>query len=117
MDQKGARQRPFSFVALARLTFHPTLSASGLPQQQQQAAPDLWGLSMIESTSNVVAFRKRGAKPAPARHPKGLIEAVYAEADRQDITNVYWMTHETNEAGRRLYDRVARRTGFIKYER
>jgi hypothetical protein len=33
---------------------------------------------MIEPTSNVVAFRKRGAKPVPARHPKGLIEAVYA---------------------------------------
>ena len=46
-----------------------------------------------------------------------LIEAVYAEADRQGITNVYWMTHETNEVGRRLYDRIARRTGFIEYER
>ena len=32
---------------------------------------------MIEPTSNVVAFRKRAA-PVPARHPKGLIEAVYA---------------------------------------
>jgi GNAT superfamily N-acetyltransferase len=46
-----------------------------------------------------------------------LIEAVYEEADRQGITNVYWMTHETNDVGRRLYDRVARRTGFIEYER
>ena len=46
-----------------------------------------------------------------------LIEAVYGEADRQGITNIYWMTHETNEVGRRLYDRIARRTGFIEYER
>jgi GNAT superfamily N-acetyltransferase len=46
-----------------------------------------------------------------------LIEAVYAEADRQGITNVYWMTHETNTTARQLYDRIARRTGFIEYER
>nr|WP_295467551.1 GNAT family N-acetyltransferase [Mesorhizobium sp.] len=46
-----------------------------------------------------------------------LIEAVYAEADRQGITNVYWMTHETNATARQLYDRIARRTGFIEYER
>lgn len=46
-----------------------------------------------------------------------LIEAVYAEADRQAITNIYWMTHETNTVGRQLYDRIARRTGFIEYER
>jgi hypothetical protein len=32
---------------------------------------------MNEETSNVVAFRKR-AIAAPSRHPKGLIEAVYA---------------------------------------
>jgi GNAT superfamily N-acetyltransferase len=48
---------------------------------------------------------------------RALIEAVYAEADKLGITNVYWMTHETNEVGRRLYDRLARRTGFIEYER
>jgi hypothetical protein len=33
---------------------------------------------MIEPTTNVVAFRNRGPATAPARHPKGLIEAVYA---------------------------------------
>jgi hypothetical protein len=26
------------------------------------------------------------------------------------------MTHETNETARKLYDRVARRTGFIEYD-
>jgi len=46
-----------------------------------------------------------------------LIEAVYSEADRQGITNVYWMTHETNTTARQLYDRIARRTGFMEYER
>lgn len=45
-----------------------------------------------------------------------LIEAVRAEAAKIGVTNVYWMTHETNETARRLYDRVARRTGFIEYD-
>ena len=26
------------------------------------------------------------------------------------------MTHETNDTARRLYDRVAKRTGFIEYD-
>lgn len=47
---------------------------------------------------------------------RALIEAVHAEAGKAGVKNVYWMTHETNEAGRRLYDRVARRTGFIEYD-
>ena len=44
-----------------------------------------------------------------------LIEAVRKEAAKAGVTNVYWMTHETNETARRLYDRVAKQTGFIKY--
>ena len=45
-----------------------------------------------------------------------LIEAVRQEAARIGVTNVYWMTHETNETARSLYDKVARRTGFIEYD-
>ena len=45
-----------------------------------------------------------------------LIEAVRRSAAEQGVTNVYWMTHETNETARKLYDRVARRTGFIEYD-
>lgn len=48
---------------------------------------------------------------------RALIEKVYEMADGKGITNIYWMTHETNVVGRRLYDRIARRTGFIEYER
>jgi GNAT superfamily N-acetyltransferase len=44
-----------------------------------------------------------------------LIEAVQQEAAKAGITNVYWMTHETNATARRLYDRVASLTGFVKY--
>lgn len=45
-----------------------------------------------------------------------LIEAVRQEAAKIGVTNVYWMTHETNATGRSLYDKVARRTGFIEYD-
>ncbi|HTV69516.1 MAG TPA: GNAT family N-acetyltransferase [Rhizobiaceae bacterium] len=45
-----------------------------------------------------------------------LIKAVQEEAGKLGIKNVYWMTHETNDTARRLYDYVARRTGFIEYD-
>jgi GNAT superfamily N-acetyltransferase len=48
---------------------------------------------------------------------RALIEAVYAAADREGAGRVYWLTQETNEAGRRLYDRVATYHGFIQYRR
>jgi GNAT superfamily N-acetyltransferase len=45
-----------------------------------------------------------------------LIEAVKQEAAKIGVSNVYWMTHETNTTARKLYDYVARRTGFIEYD-
>ena len=30
--------------------------------------------------------------------------------------DLYWLTHETNQTARRLYEQVARRSGFIVYE-
>lgn len=48
---------------------------------------------------------------------RALIEAVYAAADKAACPEVYWMTQDFNEAGRRLYDRVAELTPFIIYER
>lgn len=46
-----------------------------------------------------------------------LIDFVYAEADRHGWAEVYWLTHETNATARRLYDRIAERTGFLHYMR
>lgn len=48
---------------------------------------------------------------------RALIEAVYAVADKRDAATVYWMTQEFNHTARRLYDRVAKKTPFIKYQR
>lgn len=47
---------------------------------------------------------------------RALIKAVQDEAGRIGVTNVYWMTHETNATARKLYDSVARRTGFVEYD-
>lgn len=46
---------------------------------------------------------------------RSLIEGVYQAAGVAGITRVYWQTHETNAAGRLLYDKVARHAGFIVY--
>lgn len=48
---------------------------------------------------------------------RALIEAVYAEADKARCPAVYWLTQDFNAPARRLYDRVARVTPFIKYQR
>ena len=48
---------------------------------------------------------------------RALIEAVYADADARGGAIVYWTTAEDNYSGRQLYDRVGRRTPFIKYQR
>lgn len=46
---------------------------------------------------------------------RALIEAVYRAAAAAGVDRVYWQTHETNAAGRRLYDTVASNEGFIVY--
>ena len=48
---------------------------------------------------------------------RALIEGVYAAADARGCPDVYWLTQEFNETGRRLYDRIGRLTPFIKYTR
>jgi GNAT superfamily N-acetyltransferase len=48
---------------------------------------------------------------------RALIEAVYREADAAGCPAVYWLTQEFNDTARRLYDRVATVTPFVKYQR
>ncbi|TMJ01118.1 MAG: GNAT family N-acetyltransferase [Alphaproteobacteria bacterium] len=48
---------------------------------------------------------------------RALIEAVSAEARKAGASRVYWLTHETNETARALYDKVAERSGFIQYRK
>lgn len=46
-----------------------------------------------------------------------LIEAVYAEADARGAPGVYWLTQDFNTTARQLYDRIAKVTPFIRYNR
>jgi GNAT superfamily N-acetyltransferase len=46
-----------------------------------------------------------------------LIEAVCERAKTAGTNRVYWHTHESNTAGRMLYDKVAENRGFMVYTR
>jgi GNAT superfamily N-acetyltransferase len=45
-----------------------------------------------------------------------LIETVAAAARERGCFRLYWLTQESNATARRLYDRVAVSTGFIRYD-
>jgi GNAT superfamily N-acetyltransferase len=57
---------------------------------------------------------------APSERGRGvgrsLIHGVYAYARAAGISSVYWQTHQSNTAGRLLYDKLARHAGFLVYE-
>ncbi|MBB3966329.1 GNAT family N-acetyltransferase [Rhizobium metallidurans] len=46
-----------------------------------------------------------------------LIKAVADLAREHGAGRLYWMTHETNATARKLYDRIAERSGFIQYRK
>lgn len=48
---------------------------------------------------------------------RALIEAVYAAADQAGAPSVYWLTQEFNYTARQLYDRIGKKTPFIRYSR
>jgi GNAT superfamily N-acetyltransferase len=57
---------------------------------------------------------------APARGQgvgRALIEAVYERARIAGAPRVYWNTHETNQTAMKLYDQLAKRTGFVQYRK
>ncbi len=55
------------------------------------------------------AMRNRGAARA-------LINGVAHAARESGSTRLYWLTQSHNETARALYDKVAKHTGFIRYE-
>jgi GNAT superfamily N-acetyltransferase len=48
---------------------------------------------------------------------RALIEAVYRSAREAGSPRVYWQTHESNVTAMRLYDQVAKRSGFLVYSK
>ena len=75
--------------------------------------PNLWrdeGVCYLQDLFTSAEARGRGVARA-------LIEGVYAAADKAGVPSVYWLTAEDNYPGRMLYDRVALRSPFIRYNR
>lgn len=56
------------------------------------------------------AARGRGVATA-------LIAAVAQKAKADGVSRLYWHTHETNAKARKVYDKVAERSGFIVYRK
>ena len=48
---------------------------------------------------------------------RALIDAVADKAREAGASRLYWMTHETNDPARALYDKLAERSGFIQYRK
>lgn len=46
---------------------------------------------------------------------RALIEHVYRVVRAMGGTRVHWLTETTNITGQQLYDRIARKSGFIQY--
>ena len=71
----------------------------------------------------LIIFLKEKLKLNNGLHKTGqkigqkLIESVYEEANNFGAPSVYWLTQEFNRLARKLYDKIADLTPFIKYAR
>jgi hypothetical protein len=84
-------------VGLAHYVFHASTSC---------IAPACY----LQDLYTLPEFRSRGVATA-------LIDQVCLAADELGSTNIYWQTQESNTVARRLYDKLARRSDFIIYQK
>ena len=91
-----AARRNGAIVGITHYLFHPTAWAAGPACYLQDLYVD-------------EAARGTGAGRA-------LIEAVAGRARDQGASRLYWLTQDHNAVARRLYDRLARNSGFIRYD-
>ena len=82
-------------LGLAHLVFHPSTT---------MASPTCY----LQDLFTAAQARGRGIGRA-------LIAAAVEAARSAGATRLYWHTHETNAQAIRLYDAVAKRSGFILY--
>ena len=74
--------------------------------------PSAWTLHPVIYLQDLftdAAYRGRGVARA-------LIAAVAEDARKGGSTRLYWLTQSDNARARLLYDRLAKHTGFIRYE-
>ncbi len=76
-------------------------------------APFAWTGSDVAFLQDLfVSEEARGAGAGEA-----LLKAIYADADRRGVSQVYWMVDETDEKLQRFYTRNAIRTPYLRYMR
>ena len=46
---------------------------------------------------------------------RALIQALQEYTQQRKCDRVYWLTHQDNQQAQKLYDQIARKTGFIQY--
>jgi ribosomal protein S18 acetylase RimI-like enzyme len=74
--------------------------------------PHTWGTGDVCYLEDLVVHPDhRGAGVG-----RRLIEALSLRARELGCASVYWITQEDNEVARRLYDRVATRSPYVRYE-
>ncbi|MGN6723026.1 MAG: GNAT family N-acetyltransferase [Marmoricola sp.] len=114
--EDATTETTFGRLSTADPTMHGALArdadgrAVGLVHWLAHAATwDPTGYCYLEDLYVSEDARRTGAGEA-------LIEYVRGWAQQHGSSKVYWLTAETNAVARRLYDRVATRSGFIHYE-
>ncbi|TRW98338.1 GNAT family N-acetyltransferase [Paracoccus sp. M683] len=120
-DRRGLQQG-FYDTAFARLLSGNPADFHGLVAEEKGQLlglthyvfhPNLWrteGVCYLQDLFTTAEARGRGVA-------RGLIQAVYAAADARGVPAVYWLTAENNYPGRMLYDKVAVKSPFIRYNR
>ena len=85
-----------TLIGLAHFLFHRSTVRSG-------------PVCYLEDLYTSPAARGRGVGRA-------LIEATHRKAKEAGAADLYWQTHETNATAQALYDKLARKPGFVIYE-
>jgi GNAT superfamily N-acetyltransferase len=83
-------------LGLIHYFFHPSTSSIG-------------GNCYIQDLFVLPSFRRQGLG-------RQLIAAVVESAKEKQIAVVYWQTEEFNGTARRLYERIGKRSPFIRYQ-
>jgi GNAT superfamily N-acetyltransferase len=74
--------------------------------------PHTWGTGDVCYLEDLVVHPDHRGRGVGRR----LIEALTLRARELGCASVYWITQEDNEVARRLYDRVATRSPYVRYE-